>query len=82
MMYGYGSDAWWMILMPLLWIVLVGAVVWAVVRTVRPSPAAGPSGVAPTARQILDRRYAAGEIDDATYARMRTRLSDTDTAAS
>jgi uncharacterized membrane protein len=35
-----------------------------------------------SARQILDRRYAAGEMDDTTYARMRTRLSDTDPSGS
>lgn len=82
MMYGYGTAAWWMILMPLLWIVLIGAVAWAVVKMVRPAPVAGPIGAAPTARQILDRRYAAGEIDETTYTRMRARLSDTEPGAS
>jgi len=80
MMYGYGPGAWWMILMPLLWIVLIGAAAWAVVRMVRPSMVGGPSAGAPTARQILDRRYATGEIDEATYKRMLTILSDTGSA--
>jgi putative membrane protein len=85
MMYGYGPGAWWMVLMPLLWVMLIGAVVWAVVWIVRPSPATGssvavpnggPGAVAPSARQILDRRYSTGEIDEATYTRMRARLTD------
>ena len=33
----------------------------------------------PSASDILDRRYARGEIDAATYEQMRERLSDIDT---
>jgi len=79
MMYGYWPGEWLMILMPLAWIVLIAAVAWAVVRLARPSAVTGPGGGTATALQILDRRYAAGEIDDATYARMRGRMSGTGT---
>lgn len=75
MMYGYGAGIWWMTLIPLLWIVLIGVAVWAIVKILR--PAAPPGSASPgTARQILDRRYATGEIDEATYTRMRSRLRD------
>lgn len=82
MMYGYGPGAWWMMLMPVLWIALIGVVVWAVVRLVRPQD--GPSSGGPshqpreTPREILDRRYAQGDIDDEAYTRARTRLAGQD----
>jgi putative membrane protein len=64
-------------LMPLLWIVLIGAVVWAVVRLIRPAAPPDPASRPATAREILDRRYAAGKIDEATYVRMRSQLDGT-----
>lgn len=75
MMYGFGSAAWWMMLMPLLWIVLIAAIVWAVVRLVQPggSKPAQPSRETPL--EILDRRYANGDIDDDAYTTARARLS-------
>jgi putative membrane protein len=85
MMYGYGPGWGWMMLMPLLWIVLLGVIIWAVVRLVpRPGDRAygdrGYSSGPPreTAQEILDRRYASGEIDADTYTRMRTHLSGRD----
>jgi putative membrane protein len=82
MMYGYGAGGWWMMLMPLLWIALVAVVVWAVVRLIRP---AGDAGRAEARREtpleILDRRYAQGEIDDATYTTARARLSGREPSA-
>jgi putative membrane protein len=73
MMYGYGTGGWWMVLMPLLWIALLAPVVWAVVWAVR-------SDDRESALEILDRRYARGEIDDATYTTARARLSGTSLA--
>lgn len=79
MMYGYGFGAWWMMLMPLVWIVLIAVVVWAVVRVIRPQggPAGGGVTQQPpeTPQEILDRRYARGEIDDEAYTRARARLA-------
>lgn len=77
MMYdGYGWGWTWIMFMPLLWIVLVAAVVWAVVRLARPGDA-GPRrpGRQASAQEILERRFARGEIDLETFETMRARLS-------
>ena len=62
-MNGYGT---WMML--LFWGVLVALVVWAVIRMTRhsspPTSAEGP-------RQILDRRFASGELDAEQYGEAR-----------
>lgn len=83
MMYGYGSGAWWMMLMPLLWIALIALVAWLVIRLSRPATTGGGTAPRrrPTPREILDRRYASGEIDDATYTSMRSRLADPGTGS-
>jgi putative membrane protein len=64
-----------MMLMPLLWIVLVGLIVWATVRlTQRPSnQTSAPRQETP--QEILDRRFASGEIDAETYSRARDTLA-------
>lgn len=58
--------------MGLLWIVLLGVVVWVVIGMAR----GGRGQDAPTAREILDRRYARGEIDADEYKRRRDDLGD------
>jgi putative membrane protein len=83
------GDWWWMALMMLFWVAVLALLVWAVVRLSRAieshhssSGGVRPSGNRETPRELLDRRYAAGEIDSATYSEMRTRLegSDPDTS--
>ena len=87
MMWGY-AFAWpmmlWMILGGTLWIVLLVVLIWALVRwlnrkTMTPPPYEGrhettmqPGG--PSALEILQQRYARGEIDTGTYEQMRERL--------
>lgn len=75
--FGWGWAA--MMFMPLLWIVLLGAVIWAVVRLAQPSGGAGPARPAPSGREsaleILDRRLASGEIDTETYREVRDQLT-------
>ena len=82
-MYGYGFDWLSMFLMSfgmVLWIALLVVLVWAVIRwlerkTTRSiSPSAGTPSAGPTALEILQQRYARGEIDTATYEQMRERL--------
>lgn len=51
------------------WAVLIGAVVWAVVRV---APTSSPRGT--DARAILDARYARGELDDDEYRQRRDEL--------
>lgn len=85
MMNGMYDDGGWdwglMMFMPLIWIVLVGVVVWAVVRTTRheiPQAAAGHRAGEPreSPRDVLDRRYASGEIDAEAYTSARNHLSN------
>jgi putative membrane protein len=78
-MYMYGPWSWWMMLMPLLWLALIAVAVWVVVRIIR-STDAGSSARPPeeTPLEILDRRYARGEIDDHAYATARARLTGRD----
>ena len=64
----WGGTAWFgMALMMLLWAGVVGVAVWGIVRsTARERPERQP-----TAREVLDRRLAGGEIDAEEYARAR-----------
>jgi putative membrane protein len=57
-----------------IWLVIVGLVIWAVVRWLDrriavPSPSSGPSAL-----ELLRQRYARGEIDATTFEQMRERL--------
>ncbi|MGW0678070.1 SHOCT domain-containing protein [Streptomyces sp. NPDC002767] len=82
-MYWDGVGWAWMAFMPLLWIALIGLAVWAVIRLTR-SSSGGAAGRTnswegraqrETPEEILDRRYASGEIDTDTYAEARERLA-------
>ncbi len=72
MMGWYGNGGWGlgMILMGLFWVIVVAAAVWAVARWTR-QPQEPHSHPAESARAILDRRFAAGEIDAEQYGRDR-----------
>ena len=76
MMNGYGPG--WMILMPLLWIAVIALIVWAVFKLVPRSPsgrgAPGPQE-RETPQQILDRRFARGEINAEEYRQARAHLA-------
>lgn len=80
MMYGDGWGWGWgvMMFMPLVWIALLGVIVWAAVRLAHPGGRAHVDGRTPpreTPQEILDRRFASGEIDADTYAETRARLA-------
>ncbi len=82
MMWGYGFGwGWW--LMPVVMlpcIALVVILVWAAIRWLGSKTTASslymtttqPGG--PSALEILQQRYARGEIDTATFEQMRERL--------
>lgn len=77
---GWGGMFVMMVLGNLLWIALVGLLVWAVIRwferrpNVPGSHQSGMPGGGPSALEILRQRYARGEIDATTFEQMRERL--------
>ncbi|MFJ7904708.1 SHOCT domain-containing protein [Streptomyces sp. NPDC096198] len=81
-MYWYGGWAW-MVFMPLLWIALIVLAVWAVIRLTHATTSGASTrgrGWADgepreTPEEILDRRYASGEIDTDSYTEARERLA-------
>ncbi len=79
MWYGYSwGGMLLMLLSMLLWVAVIGLVVWALVRWLAvhaPSSGSPPSGSnGPSAIEILRQRFARGEIDAATFEQMRERL--------
>src|SRR5438128_9820 len=81
MMWGYnpGWGGWLMMSFGMVFLtVLLVVLVWALVRwtnsRVMPPPGRAPIPNGPSALEILQQRYARGEIDDATYEQMRERL--------
>jgi putative membrane protein len=81
---GWGAGYWLLMsfAMVLVWALLVAAVVLAVRyagrRTTGGRPPAGPDGTGArprTARDILDERYARGEIGDEEYRNRRDTLA-------
>ncbi|MBE3558878.1 MAG: SHOCT domain-containing protein [Ktedonobacteraceae bacterium] len=90
MMWGYGFGWGWLMMAfgTVLWIALLAVLVWAIIRwvdrkTVRPGPpATGTPAASPSALEILQQRYARGEIDTATFEQMRERLQASNPQAS
>jgi putative membrane protein len=79
MMWGYGTTYNWggmllMLLSMLFWFALLGALIWALVRWITRSGVSSGTPSSPSALEILQQRYARGEIDDATFERMRQQL--------
>ncbi len=80
-MWGYGYSG--MILMSLgavLGLVLLGVLVWALIRWLEHKEGGSssqrvPPGPEATALQILQQRYARGEIDTTTFEMMREHLA-------
>jgi len=87
MMWGYGFGWGWLMMSlgTILWIAILVVLVWALIRwlntrtsTPAPPPSSGVQS-GPTALELLQQRYARGEIDTATYEQMRERLEATPT---
>jgi len=86
MMWGYGWS-WpmglWMVIGSLFWLAVLGVVIWALVRLLShhtETHATSPMGRTPTALDILQQRFARGEIDATTFEQMRERLEAGNTA--
>lgn len=68
--YGNGGWGYGMFFMGLFWVALIALAVWAVARSTRRS-GEPMVGQVESARQILDRRFASGQIDTEQYADAR-----------
>jgi putative membrane protein len=75
-MWHWGYESWWMgVLMLLILASIVAVVVWVLRAPGRPGPGA-PSEPHRTALDILEERYARGEIDDEEFRRRRQALRE------
>ncbi len=75
---GMGLGVFGLVLMILLWVGLIALAVW-LVRALFPSvppPPASPSDRIMSTREILDRRFARGEINREEYDMMRETISN------
>ncbi len=80
--WGDGANGWMVGFMIVMALVLVGVVIWAVVTTTR--RAAQPQAQNPvtpvsggrSAREVLDERFARGEIDEDEFRRRRDALKE------
>ena len=76
--YGMGAGGW--IAMAIFWIAVITLIVWSVYRfsstggTDSTQPRGALDGATGSAEDILDRRFAAGELDEDTYRSMRATL--------
>jgi putative membrane protein len=76
-MWGYGQGWVWMLLVSLLWLVLIGLIVWAVVTlSLRARQPDRETERRETPKEILDRRLARGELGVDDYKRARAHLED------
>jgi len=78
-MWGYnpGWGGWLIMSVGMVFLtVLLIVLVWALIRWIngRPPQSGVPLAGGPSALEILEQRYARGEIDEATFERMRERL--------
>jgi putative membrane protein len=79
MMYYYGwswGGALFMVLSSLFWLGVLGLLLWAAIRWASAFTRTSNAPSEPSAREILARRYARGEIDIATYEDMLAHLQD------
>jgi putative membrane protein len=78
--YGYGMGAGGWIAMTIFWVGLITLIIWALSRALPTGGGSGGDGTRrrgsarDSAEDILDRRFAAGEIDEDTYRSMRATL--------
>ena len=71
---GMGAGSW--LVMTVLWVLLIGAIVWAVANLFPGRSSSEPTSADRPERpdEILDRRLARGEIDSSTYDELGAKL--------
>ena len=72
--YGWGMGLAGWIFMGLFWVVVIGLIVWAVVALL-PDSRSGVRGRPDTPEEIVDRRFALGELDAEQHRRAREELA-------
>ncbi len=72
--YGNGMGPLMWLGMGLFWLVLLGLIVWLVLRLLPGSSEPATGGTSESAVEILDRRMANGEIDTETWQVQRAAL--------
>jgi putative membrane protein len=72
---GGGMGGWMMAAASILALLVVGLAVVAVVALLRLNAGSGRGASRPSARELLEQRYARGEIDDDEYFRRLTTLN-------
>ena len=86
--YGYGMGAVGWIVMTIFWVGLITLVIWIISRALSTGGSWGDStarrggsrdSVTESAEDILDRRFASGELDEETYRSMRATLRSSGT---
>lgn len=68
------SHGWWMSGESIFWLLLIVGAIWLVVSLTRDTSVR--AGGAPSALDILEQRYARGEIASDEFQKGRTELSD------
>ena len=74
---GGGMGGWMMAVSSILALLIVGLAVVMVVALLRLGSGSGRGTLRPSARELLDQRYARGEIDDDEYYRRLSVLDST-----
>jgi putative membrane protein len=69
---GMGSLAW--LGMGVFWLILLGLIIWLVVRLLPGSSSGSTSNTGESALEILDRRLASGEIDQEPWQTQRAAI--------
>ena len=75
MMYSMGAAAFWTVVVLVLWVLAVGGAAWVAVRAIR-QPHRPPLPQLPSPLDILERRFAAGEITREDFDEARARLRE------
>ena len=70
--FAYGMGGWGMFAMMLVWIVLPVALIWLISSLV----VQGKQETKPGAKEILEQRYASGELSREEFQQMKQDLSD------